>query len=174
LLAPRTPIKETVSLDERLLRAARTYGHTPSAERFVGRFSALGEHAAAWLALGAAGSVLAGRDTRPRWRRATATVALTYGANTALKLAVGRGRPELEGLPPLARTPTKLGFPSAHASTGFAAALAYGRLGLPRGPLYALAGGLALSRLYLGVHHPSDLVGGALLGTALAAAFGPR
>jgi undecaprenyl-diphosphatase len=161
-------------LEERLLRAARTRGHTPQAERLVGRFSALGEHAAVWLAIGAAGSVLAARDTRPRWRRATATVALAYGVNTALKLAIGRPRPELEGLPALTKTPTRLGFPSAHASTSFAAALAYGRLGLPRAPLYGLACGLTLSRLYLGVHHPSDLVGGALLGTALAAVCGPR
>lgn len=162
------------SLDERLLRVARTHGHTPAAERAVGRFSALGEHGAVWLALAAGGALLAPHRARRGWRRAGATVALTYGANTAIKLLVGRPRPELEGLPPLTRTPTKLGFPSAHASTSFAAALCFGRLGLPRAPLYGVASALALSRLYLGVHHPSDLLGGALLGTALGAALGPR
>jgi membrane-associated phospholipid phosphatase len=39
---------------------------------------------------------------------------------------------------------------------------------LPAAPLYALAVPLALSRLVLGVHHPSDTVGGALLGHAVA------
>jgi membrane-associated phospholipid phosphatase len=160
-------------LDERLLRIARTRGHAPPAEQAVARFSSLGEHAAIWLALGAAGSLLGARSQRPHWRRATATVAGTYAANTALKLAIRRPRPALEDLPALTGTPTKLGFPSAHASTSFAAALAYSRVGLPAAPLYGLACGLALSRLYLGVHHPSDLLAGALLGTAVAAIWGP-
>ena len=38
------------ALDRRLLRLARTWGHTPANERAVRRFSALGEHAAVWLA----------------------------------------------------------------------------------------------------------------------------
>jgi undecaprenyl-diphosphatase len=156
-------------LDERLLRWARTRGHTPARERAVRRFSLLGEHAAIWLALGAAGSLAAERERRMRWRRATALVAATYGLNTALKLVIRRARPELPGLPPLAKTPTRYSFPSAHASTSFAAALAYGRAGLPPAPLYALAKAMAYSRLYLGVHYPSDVIAGALLGTGLAA-----
>jgi membrane-associated phospholipid phosphatase len=52
--------------------------------------------------------------------------------------------------------------------------MAYSRAGLPVVPLYALAKGLALSRLYLGVHYPSDIVAGALLGTGMAVLFGPR
>lgn len=158
-----------MSLDERLLRVARTCGHTPAAERAVARFSTLGEHAGAWLLLGVAESALSTGERRARWRRATAVVAGTYAANTALKLVVRRRRPELSDLPPLTSTPTRLSFPSAHSSTSFAAALAYSRAGLPAVPLYALAKGLALSRLYLGVHYPSDVLAGALLGTAIAA-----
>ncbi|HEY8304940.1 MAG TPA: phosphatase PAP2 family protein [Solirubrobacteraceae bacterium] len=162
-----------MSLDERLVRVARTCGHSPAADRAVARFSMLGEHAGIWLAVGGAEWLLSKGARRARWRRATATVAGTYAANTALKLAVRRVRPRLAGLPPLTSTPTRYSFPSAHSSTSFAAALAFGRSGLPSVPLYTLAKALALSRLYLGVHYPSDIAAGALLGTAIAALFGP-
>ena len=156
------------NLDERLLRLARTAGHTPARERAVARFSKLGEHGGVWLAIGMAGQTL-DRPRRTGWRRATGSVAGAYVLNTAIKPIVGRRRPSMADLPALTGTPTGLSFPSAHASTSFAGALAYSRLGLPAGPLYALAVGLALSRLYLGVHHPSDILAGALLGTVVAA-----
>jgi membrane-associated phospholipid phosphatase len=154
-------------LDERLLRKARTVGHSPGAERAVARFSRLGEHAGVWLALGAAGYAL-DREQRDRWRLTTRTVAGTYALNTVIKLLVRRRRPQLAGLLPLTSTTTRLSFPSAHASTSFVAAPLYHRLGLPAAPLYALASALSLSRLYLGVHYPSDVLAGALLGGAVA------
>jgi decaprenylphosphoryl-5-phosphoribose phosphatase len=157
-----------ISLDEKLLFLARTRGHTPASERKVACFSLLGEHAGVWLALGAAESLCSRGERRSRWARATGAVAGTYASNTALKLVVRRVRPELSGLPPLTSTPTRFSFPSAHSSTSFAGALAYSRAGFPAPPLYALAVGLALSRLYLGVHYPSDVLAGALLGLAIA------
>jgi undecaprenyl-diphosphatase len=57
---------------------------------------------------------------------------------------------------------SRLSYPSAHAATSFAAARA-----LPL-PLYPLATAMALSRLYLGVHYPSDTLAGAALGDAVA------
>lgn len=131
----------------------------------VRRFSALGEHAAVWLALGGAGTVLdPGR--RAQWRRGTYAVAGAYALNTALKLLVRRRRPHVAGLPALVSTPTGLSFPSAHATTSFTAARAFAPLLAPSA-LYAFAGGLALSRLYLGVHYPSDVLAGAALGTLI-------
>jgi membrane-associated phospholipid phosphatase len=155
------------SIDERILRCARTRGHRPRADRTVARFSRIGEHGAVWLAIGAVGWT---RDPlrRTRWGRATGVVAGTFALNTAVKLIVRRPRPELPGLPALTGTPTRLSFPSAHACTSFAGARVYSRLGLPVAPLYALAVSLACSRLYLGVHYPSDILVGAALGTTAA------
>jgi undecaprenyl-diphosphatase len=161
-------------IDERLLRLARTRGHgDPAVERAVVRFSRLGEHGAVWLAIGVTGQAV-DRPRRAAWRRATHAVLATYALNTLLKLVLRRGRPRLPGLAPLIGTPTALSFPSAHASTAFAGARAYSRLGLPAPPLYGLAAALAGSRLYLGVHYPSDVAAGAVLGTAVACLGAPR
>jgi membrane-associated phospholipid phosphatase len=133
--------------------------------RWVRRYSMLGEHGAVWLAIGTGGALLDGRRRR-RWARATATVGGAYVVSTTIKLAIGRQRPVIEDLPHLMATPTGLSFPSSHSTSSFAAARAYGRL-LPQGPLYAAASAMALSRLFLGVHYPSDVAAGAALGTAL-------
>jgi undecaprenyl-diphosphatase len=152
-------------LDLAGLRLARTVGHPPALERAVRRYSRLGEHGACWLALGAAGTLL-DRVRRARWRRATLTVAAAYGANQALKLAVRRPRPQLPELAPLIATRTRLSFPSAHAATSVAAARAFAGLA-PRGPLRLAAAAMAASRCYLGVHYPSDIVAGAMLGAVI-------
>jgi membrane-associated phospholipid phosphatase len=155
------------ALDLAVLRLARGRRQRPATQRAVARFSRLGEHALLWLGIGLAGAVF-DHARRDRWLAATRRVALAYAVNTAIKLVVGRRRPRLPDLPALTSTPTQLSFPSAHATTSFAAARLYARLGLPRRALYGLAAGLAWSRVYLGVHYPSDVVAGALLGRLLA------
>jgi decaprenylphosphoryl-5-phosphoribose phosphatase len=143
----------------------RSLAHTPGSVRWVRRYSRLGEHGAVWIAGGLAGAVL-DRERRRHWLRATATIGATYMISTAIKLAVGRGRPAVEDLPQLMATPTGLSFPSSHAASSFAAARAFGSL-IPAAPLRVAAAAMALTRLYLGVHYPSDIAAGAALGTAI-------
>ena len=106
------------------------------------------------------------------WVRGVRIVASAYALNYAVKVTVRRRRPELGGLAPLTPTVSQLSFPSAHATTSFAAARAYREL-VPAWALYTAAAAFAASRPYLGVHYPSDVLAGAALGTAVAEAW-PR
>ena len=89
---------------------------------------------------------------------------------TLLKEAFDRARPPVAdtGLDPVGVVPASSSFPSGHAATAFAAAVAvalvYPRLGRP---LLALAVVVALSRVYLGVHYVLDVAAGTLLGIAV-------
>jgi membrane-associated phospholipid phosphatase len=128
----------------------------------VRRFSALGKHGGLWYAIAGIGGALdPGR--RGVYRRVLLTTAGAFAANQAIKFTVCRHRPRLEGLPPLTDTVSQLSYPSAHATTSFAAARVLSAA-LPAAPLYAVAAAMALSRLYLGVHFPSDTLAGAALG----------
>jgi undecaprenyl-diphosphatase len=154
--------------DTAILRAASTRGHSPAAVATAKRLSHLGEHAALWLVVGAAGTAL-DAPRRPRWKRALRSIAITYGLNLVVKNVVRRRRPMLDGVPQLVKTPTQLSFPSAHAASSFAAARAYAPL-LGARTVYPVAVAMAASRVYLGVHYPSDILAGATLGTLVGGA----
>ncbi|MHB8657002.1 MAG: phosphatase PAP2 family protein [Solirubrobacteraceae bacterium] len=157
--------------DLAVLTAMRTRGHSRPLERAIATYSRAGEHAACWFVLAAVGTLTErDRERRARWLRGARIVAGAYGLNYAVKVAVRRRRPELPGLRPLTPTVSRLSFPSAHATSSFAAAYAFREL-VPAGALYLAASAFAVSRPYLGVHFPSDVIAGAVLGTAVAAAW---
>lgn len=133
--------------------------------RWVRRFSTLGEHGAVWFGVGALG-MATDPPRRSDWHRGTVTVLIAYVVSTSIKRAIGRKRPAVEDLPHLMATPTGLSFPSSHSTSSFAAARAFRHL-LPARALYPVATAMAVSRLYLGVHYPSDVVAGAALGTVV-------
>jgi undecaprenyl-diphosphatase len=114
------------------------------------------------------------------WRRPAiflyvALADLIAGVSGALlRQAIGRERPPLR-FPephPLVQVPGNPGFPSGHAATSFACAATLAWL-TPLSPiaLYALATLIAFSRVYVGVHYPLDVIGGAALGLGVATAL---
>jgi membrane-associated phospholipid phosphatase len=154
------------AIDIALLRFLRTRGHWRPLERAVARFSRLGEHSAIWFGVAALGAVLHRRRRRVYLQLARALTAVEV-INALLKIVIGRQRPRLDGLPALASTRSQRSCPSAHAASSFAAARVLSQA-LPSAPVYASALAMALSRPYLGVHYPSDIVAGMLLGTLIA------
>ena len=148
-----------------VLRVLRTRGHSLRAELSVAAWSGAGEHGLIWHSLALAGVLLDGGN-RGVYLRAARGVLLAYGANTLLKYLFRRARPVLEELPALAPTISGHSYPSAHAAMSFAAARTLSEA-LPPAPLYAAGVAMALSRPYLGVHYPSDVLAGAGLGEAV-------
>jgi undecaprenyl-diphosphatase len=156
------------ALDLATYRRIRMLARQPSRVRWIRHFSALGEYGSLWLAIGVAGLLLDRRRAR-RWARGAAAVGFAHACSSAVKAVVRRERPAVEDLPHLMATPTGLSFPSSHSASAFAAARAYGGL-MPSPPLYALAALMALSRVHLGVHYPSDVAAGAALGIVAGSA----
>ena len=157
------------ALDTRLLYAMRTRFHGPRAEWIARRLGLLGEYGAVWLLIGL---VLAATDgeRREQWLVSGLLGPFAIGLNFAVKLAVRRPRPILEGLPPLGGAPSSLSFPSAHSTSSFACATAMTRVAPEAAALFVLAIAIAACRPYLGMHYPSDVIGGAVLGTVLGLA----
>ncbi|WP_394431210.1 phosphatase PAP2 family protein [Streptomyces sp. SGAir0957] len=161
-------------MDRRLLSALRDCGTDPRVAGAARALSWAGEHAALWLAVGFAGAA-ADRERRTAWLRGTALTAGAHLASMGVKRVVRRPRPAGEaGAEPLVRTAGRHSFPSSHATSAAAAAVAYGALG-PAGARLVppLAAAVCVSRMVVGVHYPSDVAAGAALG-ALTARLGAR
>jgi len=153
-------------LDDRALRFMRTCGHTAGLEKLMKALGKAGNNGAIWVAICLV--VLAATDSNGEsWFICALLAPVAIALNYGVKLVVKRPRPVLEGLPPLGGAPSSLSFPSAHATSSFAVATAMTRVDAWGALAFILAIALSLGRPYLGMHYPSDVLAGALLGVAL-------
>ncbi|WUV96677.1 phosphatase PAP2 family protein [Streptomyces sp. NBC_01471] len=158
----------SIETDRRLLSAMRDCGTDPRVGGAARALSLSGEHAALWLAAGLTGAV-ADRERRAAWLRATALIGTAHLVSMGVKRVVRRPRPRLTARLPLVHTAGRHSFPSSHASSAAAAAVAFGAL-RPAGRrlVTPLAAAMCVSRLVVGVHYPTDVAAGALLGGVTA------
>jgi YegS/Rv2252/BmrU family lipid kinase len=159
------------AVDRRLLRRLTRPWPAPIDKALVG-LSRAGEHSALWLGLAAAGALFGGRRGRRAAKEGVLALGVTSATVNGLKLVIGRRRPAPRRV--LRHRPRTSSFPSGHAASAFAFAVAVSREVPEAAPvLLPLAASVAYSRVYLGVHYPSDVLVGGALGTAAGLAARP-
>ncbi len=159
-----------------LIAVQHTIADRPGVRETARGLSHFGEHSLGWIGLSALGWAWArGRGDAVAQRRFVEAGVGAFGAHAAsvvIKRIVRRKRPHDPRIVVGVSTPSKLSFPSSHATSTTAAAILLGRAaGLPRFLLPSiLVPPMLTSRLVLGVHYPSDVAAGAAIGAATAAA----
>jgi undecaprenyl-diphosphatase len=177
----RSPLTEALrelgAIDRAVYEAVAATA-SPELDVAFRRLSTAANYSRLWLGIAAAMAALGGR----RGRRAAFEGLLSIGATSAsvnlgIKPLAHRQRPtRAEPAPFGARyvpMPKSTSFPSGHAASAFAFAYAVARHMPPLAlPIGLLAGAVAQSRVHTGVHYPSDVVIGSILGGGTAAMVG--
>jgi membrane-associated phospholipid phosphatase len=147
---------------------------TPLLDVAMRRVSRAADHSKLSIASSAVMATAGGSSGRLAARSGLASVAVTSAfVNLIVKPLSGRRRPDrtAEAVPPArqVRMPHSKSFPSGHTAAAVAFASAAGRV-LPAAgiPLHCLAALVGYSRVHTGVHYPSDVLAGALIGAVIA------
>lgn len=159
------------NLDGNILLFLQEYVRNPVMTPILKVITTLGNGGAIWIALTVLLLII------PRTRKVGCMAALALIGtllinNMLLKNLVARTRPYevIEGLTYIVRAPVDYSFPSGHAGCSFAVACIMfrrmpGRYGVPALVLAIL---ISLSRLYVGVHYPSDVLFGVISGVVIS------
>ncbi|MFA1531912.1 phosphatase PAP2 family protein [Corynebacterium belfantii] len=142
---------------------------TPGVLATARGLSHFGEHALGWMGMGALGALI-DAPRRGQWVRLAAAVFVSHAISVVVKRIVRRKRPHDPRIKIGVGTPSKLSFPSSHATSTSAALVSLARI--TRNPLPLLGiPVMMVSRMVLGVHYPTDVATGALVGAVTAEAI---
>jgi undecaprenyl-diphosphatase len=140
--------------------------HSPALDDLMLLASAVGKAGFLWFTVAAIAAVFP-RRRMAAWRLVLAVAMAYLAVDGIIKSVVDRDRPYevLAEARLIDQRPTTGSFPSGHTAAAFAGALAASRL-YPAGRLawWTVAAAVAVSRVYLGAHWPSDVLAGALVG----------
>lgn len=164
------PVAPPASGEVAALVAVQSTIGTPQVIEVARAMSHFGEHAQGWVAVSALGA-LAMPKRRREWVLVGIGAVGAHAAAIAIKLVVRRARPNHPAVAVNVGTPSALSFPSAHATSSTAAAMLLSRATRSRLPLVVVPA-MALSRLVLGVHYPTDVLAGAAVGAVVAKTAG--
>jgi undecaprenyl-diphosphatase len=157
---------------DRAVDAAVDRARSPSFDAVAYRLSSAADHSLLWHACGAARALARGRGLPDALRFSAAMGLESAITNGVMKTVFGRVRPvdyaEVEFRHGLHR-PITSSFPSGHATAAFCAATLLGG----GAGWYTAAAAVAATRVYVRLHHASDVVAGAAIGLLLGCALRP-
>ena len=146
---------------------------TPNLDVPLRELSSLANHSKLWFAIAGGLALVGGQTGREAAIAGVASIgAASLVANVAVKPLARRRRPDRDGedVPDVREVPmpTSTSFPSGHSASAFAFATAVGKeIPAIGGPLRGLAGAVAYSRVHTGVHYPTDVIIGSILGATI-------
>ncbi|WP_238599280.1 phosphatase PAP2 family protein [Corynebacterium heidelbergense] len=153
-----------------LLGIQRALADRPGVLPTARLMSHFGEHALGWMGTAALGYTL-DRRNREQWLAMGVSAFAAHAASVILKRIIRRPRPHDPRINIGVTTPSKLSFPSSHATSSTAGLVGLSRALSARWPLVGIPA-MGLSRMVLGVHYPTDVALGAGLGLVTEVALG--
>ncbi len=164
-------LENLLTLDGNILLFLQNFVRNPILDPIVIFITSLGDKGFIWI-VGTILLLIPEKTRKIGWMSAFALLGSLMLNNNLIKNLVARPRPftVLSDLSILIPRPGEFSFPSGHTSSSFAAAAVFYRH-LPKKigiPALVLAGLIGFSRLYVGVHYPTDVLAGAVMGILLS------
>jgi membrane-associated phospholipid phosphatase len=165
-------MSEMSAIDDAVNAAFEPLRGNPQADRAAALLSNLADYGLVWVVLAA----FKARRRGPNRRRAVVALAAagfsSLLVNGVVKDAVARERPD-DHLEAAVRTPSSSSFPSGHTLAAFCTAFVLADSDAQTAANVGFAAAVAASRVHLRAHHPTDVIGGAAIGSVLGLGLRP-